>query len=278
MVLNEEDSPVRNTWAHVPGYRAIDPTQTNPLASDFLVPNMPTYNFTNPDTGESLVAQNNRLGMDYGEFDGFRNAASMMNGFGVTSDASAAILNNCVFTGEIGGDDLCASTSGLNREEFEANTTQLNLTYQLTDDIELKYIFGHNELMYRRTTDDDNTNSPVIDRQFYVNHEAAYESHELVAFMDFSDNFTVTSGIFFYDAQIDQRGDFYSSVGEARFQNPYVDNTALGAGLDSVLSNTLGAGEALTPLFTGISIYNMMAALESRFLVRLLCTPREILV
>ena len=59
--------------------------------------------------------------------------------------------------------------------------------------------------MYRRTTDDDNTNSPVIDRQFYVNHEAAYESHELVAFMDFSDNFTVTSGIFFYDAQIDQR-------------------------------------------------------------------------
>ena len=261
VVLNEEDSPVRNTWAHVPGYRAIDPAQTNPFASDFLLPGAPIYNFTNPDTGEVVVAQNNRLGMDYADFNGTRNAASMMNGFGVTSAASAAILNNCVFTGDIGGDELCASTSGLNREEFEANTTQLNLTYQLTDDIELKYIFGHNELMYRRTTDDDNTNSPVVDRQFYVNHEAAYESHELVAFMDFSDNFTVTSGIFFYDATIDQRGDFYSSVGEARFQNPYVDNTALGPGLDSVLSNVLGAGEALTPLFTGISIYNMMAAL-----------------
>ena len=99
----------------MPGYRAIDPTQTNPLAND----SSSKYAYIQlyqPATGEVVVAQNNRLGMDYGAFDGFRNAASMMNGFGVTSDASAAILNNCVFTGEIGGDDLCASTNGLNRE------------------------------------------------------------------------------------------------------------------------------------------------------------------
>ena len=261
VVLNEEMTPARNTWAHVPGYRAVDPAQTDPLASDFLVPNMPTYNFTNPDTGESVVAQNNRLGMDYGAFDGFMNAGSMMDGFGVTSAASAAMLNGCVFPGEIGGDELCATTNGLNREEFEANTTQLNLTYELTDRIELKYILGFNEIMYRRTTDDDNTNSQFYDRQFYVNHEAAYESHELVASIDVSDNFTVTSGIFFYDAQIDQRGDFYSAVGSDRFTNPYVDNTVLGPGLDSALSNALGAGEALTPLLTGISVYNMMSAL-----------------
>ena len=54
------------------------------------------------------------------------------------------------------------------------NTTQLNLTYQLNDsDIELKYIYGLNELIYRRTTDDDNTASQFHDRQFYVNHEAS---------------------------------------------------------------------------------------------------------
>ena len=76
-------------------------------------------------------------------------------------------------------------TNGLNREEFDGNTTQFNLTYQLTDDIELKYIYGLNELIYRRTTDDDNTASKFHDRQFYVNHEASYESHELVAFIDF---------------------------------------------------------------------------------------------
>ena len=149
----------------------------------------------------------------------------------------------------------------MNREEFDADTTQLNLTYQLTDDIELKYVYGFNELIYRRTTDDDNTASKFHDRQFYVNHEASYESHELMAFIDLSEDITLTSGIFFYDATIDQRGDYYSAVGESRFIDPYVDNTSLGAGLDSVLSNTLGAGEALTPLFTGISISNMMLAL-----------------
>ena len=77
VVLNEEDSPVRNTWAHVPGYRAVDATQENPFASDFLVPNMPTYTFTNPDTGATVLAQNNRLGMDYGAFDG--NAECCLN-------------------------------------------------------------------------------------------------------------------------------------------------------------------------------------------------------
>ena len=68
------------------------------------------------------------------------------------------------------------------------------------------------------------------DRQFYVNHEARYVSHELQAFYDVNDSLSFTSGIFSYDAKIDQRGDFYSSVGEARMTNPYVDNTALSAG------------------------------------------------
>ena len=47
-----------------------------------------------------------------------------------------------------------------------------------------------------------------------------------MAFVDLSDNVTLTSGIFFYDATIDQRGDLYSAVGESRFINPYVDNTS----------------------------------------------------
>ena len=49
---------------------------------------------------------------------------------------------------------------------------------------------GFNELIYRRTTDDDNTASKFHDRQFYVNHEASYESHEVVAFIDLSEDIT----------------------------------------------------------------------------------------
>jgi len=220
VVVSEEGAEMRNTWALIPGFRAVSMDQVNPLANDFYLPSMPLYQFTNPNTGEVVQAQNNRPGLDWADFDGFQNAAASMDGFGVTSAASAAALNACVFSGDISGGDLCAATNGLNREQFDANTTQLNFTYQLTDNIELKYIYGLNELIYRRTTDDDNTSSRYHDRQFYVNHEAAYESHELVAFVDLNEDVTLTSGIFFYDATIDQRGDFYSSVGESRFINP----------------------------------------------------------
>jgi len=227
VVLNEEGKPERNFHALVPGYRAIDPAQTSPLANDFLVPNAPVYVFTDPTTGAQVQAQNNRAGIDFADFDGFQNAAASLDGFNYSSQESMDAYNACVFSDEINGGDLCAASNGLQREEFEADTTQLNLTYQLTDDIELKYIYGLNELMYRRTTDDDNTASKFHDRQFYVNHEAAYQSHELVGVVDFSEDFSLTSGIYFYDATIDQRGDFYSSVGERRFIDPYLFSTAI---------------------------------------------------
>ena len=92
----------------------------------------------------------------------------------------------------------------------------MTAAWDVSEDLVLKYIYGYNKLSYRRTTDDDNTGSLFMDRQFYVNHEADYSSHELQAFYDFSENFSVTSGIFFYDATIDQRGDFYSAVGSAQ--------------------------------------------------------------
>ena len=227
VVLNEEGIAERNFDALVPGYRRVDPSVTDPLANNFLVPNRAVYVFTDPNTGEQVQAQNNRAGIDFADFDGFQNAAASLDGFNYSSPESRAAYNACVFSDEINGSDLCAATNGLQREEFEADTTQLNLIYQLTDNVELKYIFGFNELIYRRTTDDDNTASKFHDRQFYVNHEAVYESHELVAVVDFSEDFSLTSGIYFYDATIDQRGDFYSAVGERRFIDPYLFSTAI---------------------------------------------------
>lgn len=262
VVLNEEGQASRNYHALVPGYRAIDPAQTDPVASDFLLPSAPVYTFTDPVTGAMVQAQNNRAGIDYGDFNGRQNAAASLDGFNYTSQASMDAYNECVFAGEINGSDVCAATNGLNREEFEGDTTQLNVSYQLTDKIELKYVFGYNEIMYRRTTDDDNTASKFHDRQFYVNHEASYESHELMAFMDLTDNLTLTSGIFFYDATIDQRGDLYSAAGESRFINPYVDNTALSGGAASVLGPILRPdlpAEVAGAAFTGLPISGLLS-------------------
>ena len=91
---------------------------------------------------------------------------------------------------------LCAATNGLNREEFNQQGTQATLTWDASDSLTVKYIYGQNQLSYQRTTDDDNTYSQFHDRQFYVNHEADYSSHELQAFFEINDTMSVTSGVF----------------------------------------------------------------------------------
>jgi outer membrane receptor protein involved in Fe transport len=253
VVLNEDGQNSRSTEI-VPGYRFVDmvdnnPTTLaagvtvadaiaagtiNPTASDYYNPNQAVRSFTNPLTGEVRSAQSNRLGIDFADFDGFQNAAASMDGFNTTSAASLANLNSCVFPGDIDGNKLCAATNGLNREEFNQQGTQATLTWDASESLTLKYIYGQNQLSYVRTTDDDNTYSQFHDRQFYVNHEADYSSHEVQAFYDFSDTFSITSGVFWYDALIDQRGDFYSSVGSARMQNAYADSSALSAGASAL--------------------------------------------
>lgn len=245
VILNEEGQGFRNTTNVVPGYRAIDTTNTDPAnfaQNSWYDTTQPILNFTDPFTRNNVQAQHNRLGTDVAEFAGFRNAAASLDGFGFTSPASAARYNECVFTGDISGEDVCGATNGLNREEFDQEGIQFSASWEVSDRLELEYTYGHNTLVYARTTDDDNTASQVQDRQFYVNHEATYASHELQAFFDVTDTLSFTSGIFFYEALIDQRGDFYSSVGEARFINPYNDVTGLDNVVASLLPGIIGAG------------------------------------
>ena len=245
IILNEEGQGFRNTTDIVPGYRAIDTGNTdvaNFAQNTWYDATQPILNFTDPITGAAVQAQHNRLGTDVAEFDGFRNAAASLDGFGVTSDASAGAYNKCVFDGDISGDDVCGATNGLNNEQFDQEGIQFSVEWDLNESLTFKYIYGHNTLVYARTTDDDNTASQFQDRQFYVNHEATYSSHELQAFYDFSDTLSFTTGIFFYEAEIDQRGDFYSSVGEDRFINPYNDVTGLDGVVVSLLPGIIGAG------------------------------------
>ena len=235
IVLNEGGRGERVTSSLVPGWRRIDPENTNPanyLDSDFNDPSSETRTFTEPSTGLPVIAQRNRAGVDYGDFDGMLNAAASLDGFNQTSAETAARYNACVFPdGKIDGDEVCAATNGLNNEEFEQMGTQFNLSWDVTDTLQMKYLFGFNTLSYERITDDDNTGSLVHDRQFYVNHEATYRSHELQAFFDVGEKWTFTSGIFFYNAEIDQRGDLFSSVGQDRYRLPYNDATGLEAAI-----------------------------------------------
>ncbi len=199
--------------------RAVDPAQTNPLASDFVMPGMETFTFTNPTTGADIQAQRTRPGVDP--------SGSLRNqGFGFTGSPTDCVEDD---REDIKGGDLCAYTNGFNNETFVQQGNQVEFSWDINDRVQFKYLFGYNELIYERVTDDDNFASLQRDRQFYVNHEAEYVSHEFQLFYDIGDNLTFTSGIFFYDATIDQRYDFYSSVGEGQFTDPTF-------GLDSILA------------------------------------------
>jgi outer membrane receptor protein involved in Fe transport len=226
VVLNEDGRPSRSTDL-IPGYRFVNPDQTVATAGDYVMPGEEIRQFTNPLTGEVRGAQVNRAGIDYADFDGFQNAMASLDGWNETSEASLAAYNECVFPGDISGSDICAATNGLNQEEFDTSNTQMTATWDASDRLTIKYIYGFNKISYHRTTDDDNTASLYHDRQFYVNHEADYSSHEVQAFYEINDTMSVTSGVFWYDATIDQRGDFYSDVGSAKFQNAAVMPTQL---------------------------------------------------
>ncbi len=267
VVLNEEGSPHRVTDALVPGYRFVDTSNTdmaNYDSNNWYDQSQPILTFVNPTTGSLDQAQRNRPGIDYGDFDGFLNAAASLDGFNMTSPATAARYNACVFPGEIGGDDLCAATNGLNREVFEQQGTQFSASWDVSDRLELKYLFGFNELTYKRNTDDDNTASLFHDRQFYVNHEADYTSHEVQAFYDVSDSVSLTSGYFIYDATIDQRGDFHSTLADSRMRVPYEDNTVLSAPAAAAIGAPGLAGiNASTLAFQGRPMVNLFSARES---------------
>jgi iron complex outermembrane receptor protein len=202
------------------GLRTVLPATTNPTSSTFIDASQPVLSYTNPTTGAPISAQYVRPGVDVGPY-----RANMAEGVTGLAD------NACMVTdrSNISGDDLCAYTNGLNREQFDQQGNQLEFTYDISEGLTFKYLFGYSELLYERTTDDDNTANLTRDNQFYVNHEAEYASHEFQLFWDVGDSVTFTSGIFFYNASIDQRYDFYSSVNQAQYSDPAFS-------LDSILA------------------------------------------
>ena len=262
VVLNEGGEDNRITDALVPGYRFIDTNNTdqaNYFQNNFYDSSKPILNFNHPVTGAVGQAQRNRAGIDFGDFDGMQNAMASLDGFNNTSPESAALYNSCVFSGNFSGEDLCAASDGLNSERIKNTSTQFSASWTVNDRLELVYLYGETVLSYKRNTDDDNSASKIHDRQFYVNHEADYKSHELQAFFDVTDRITLTSGIFSYDATIDQRGDFYSSLGEARLVNAYEDKTAISDAMSAATGIPAGLN-ASTLAFGGRPMVSLNSA------------------
>jgi iron complex outermembrane recepter protein len=211
VVLSEQGLDRRNFTDPVFSFRAIDRGQTNFLANDFFDPTRPVSTFTDPATGNVVEAQPVRFGIDpaLGSTVGRPN-----QGFGVTRDPS-----QCVFfrKGSIDGSDVCSDTNGFNMEKFDQDAIILEGRWDPLERLSVKYIFGYNDYLYERITDDDLVSSLTSDRQFFVDHGATYQSHELQFFYDVNERLSFTTGLFLYNAEITQRGDYYSSVNEPRY-------------------------------------------------------------
>ncbi len=219
------------------GYRPIDYDVTDPLNRGFYDANSPVYTFNHPTDGTSVTAQGIRPGVDRvlaTTSTGTKGTVGLPNyAYGLTNDDQESVFTDLK---NIKGEDLCAQTNGKNMEDFDQQGTQLEAAWDLSDTVSLKYIYGESDLLYQRITDDDSSYSTTLDRQFYVNHEADYTSHELQAFYDLNDRLSVTSGIFFYDAEINQRGDFYSETNDPRFLNADPISQAVAQGNPAIAS------------------------------------------
>ena len=125
---------LRNYTVEGHGVRAVDPTVVNPLDSAFVDPTQPTFTYINPTTGDPILAQRIRPGVDSAN-------AVPNHSRDLSLDPSA-----CVFLDRknIDGDDLCAYTNGLNVEIFKQSGTQAEFTWDINEDLTFKYIFGYN--------------------------------------------------------------------------------------------------------------------------------------
>lgn len=117
------------------------------------------------------------------------------------------------------GGDLDAWTSGLQDEFFDHQAAYMNITWDMLDNLTIKYIGAYTDYFYHRTTDDDRTGLPY-DQQFYAAQENENYQHEVQFFLDFGDSLNFTGGYFAYSNDIDQQLDYYSPEGWSRYTEP----------------------------------------------------------
>jgi len=257
----------RNTTSFAMGYRRIDPNaapcatlvdRTNPecqiTAATANYQNQPgalsTYTFKDPTTGNTVTAQRVTPGVDFGIV-----GANQINNQAFGTNVAR---QHMMGLGDIDGHDVATDTSGYQDEYFDQQANSTDIRWTVNDQFSIKYIFGYTDYFYDRTSDTElssNTNAfgptttvglagtPACsasngcqfsgDRQFYVSQETEYVSHELQFFNDWTDKFTTTSGLFYYTANITQRGDFYNAMGA---NNKFTQNFNYAAAMPSVLA------------------------------------------
>jgi outer membrane receptor protein involved in Fe transport len=232
------------------GLNLTDPTQPNfvntsasPLNTNGL---SDLFSFTNPYNGETVLAQRLRPGVDVAADD------EPSRNFGCAGDASC-VLAPVRDPDGLSGSELDTATNNRQDEFFDHQAAYSTMELDVNDMLSVKYVFGYTDYFYDRTSDRDLTSNVNSGETFYVSQENENFQHEFQFLFDFGERATLTSGIYFYEARITQRGDFFSELGERRYTQP--------ADYDPLTAAALGAlfpGEA--SLFTAKGNFNALDA------------------
>ncbi len=219
--------------------------------ADGTIPGTGVYEFSlNGVTrwGQPLVAGVDSAGVaaDGTTNSGFSRPNYAYQAFGLPAElarADRSIQGNGRALPELTGDDLDGWTNGFQDEFFDHQAAYVSVDWDVTDWLSLKYIGAYTDYFYDRTTEDDRTGLPH-DQQFYAAQENENFQHELQMFMDIGDDITLTGGLFYYENDIDQQLDFYSTDSWSRYTSP--DGIYGAAGANAYL-----AGDASAFLYLG---------------------------
>jgi outer membrane receptor protein involved in Fe transport len=136
--------------------------------------------------------------------------------------------------GDFDGTEPEALTNGYNNEEFDQIGTQFDVTWDVTDAMTLKYVFGYSDFLYTFNIDGDHSNSLIADPSA-TTYESVYSySHELVLDWDVTDKMQVTSGLYYFTSNRYQDFALTNPNSQNRVEAPadygqlYTPNTFLG--------------------------------------------------
>jgi len=120
------------------------------------------------------------------------------------------------------GDDLEVWTSGYNDEFFDHQGAYASVTWDVAENLTIKYIGGYTDYFYDRTTEDDRGGTEH-DLQFYAAQENENYQHEVQFFWDINEDINITAGLFMYENDIDQQLDFYYTDSWTKYTDNNVD-------------------------------------------------------
>ena len=221
VVFGENGGDTRDTTNYSRGYRAVDTSVSCPSAFErtatvptvgvrggtgCAISGLPTFDFTNPITGDPVVAQRKVSGVD-------------SSGVGTTTSPNRAFNadpTNLRVLGfdNIDGDDLETETSGAQDEYFDHQAVNFDAYWDINDWLSTKYIFGYTDYFYDRTTDADLTNGlelfdTAVLRQ--PGNRVRFPRAPVLRGIP-PRRSRSPSGLFAYDAKITQRGDNFDGI------------------------------------------------------------------